>query len=273
LNYAGFASLLLLVLVPVSLGGQGCPAPLAATTCVQAGTTSQPTASHSAAPVSDVSSALEQVPLGGAPQFAFNGAYAFYNVTVSGFAIHGYVYKTSVGYLVNAVDASDGTFSVETNYGGEFAYLSATVTATFEAPFPMPVVGSRDLLYLNGGEVPVDMIAPPNMTSYPAVMEVRPNVTVTIPAGTFLVDELSLANGSEEWVAVYSGLIVRETGAFTTTAWPDGVYGTMTLSNTNIAKSGAPQDYGLYAANAATLILVASAVTLVWRSNRRLRGP
>ncbi len=203
------------------------------------------------------------------PRFAFDGAYADYNVIVSGFAIHGFVYRTSVGYLVNSLDASSGTFSVETNYGGEFSYLSTTVTASFESPFPLPAVNVSDLSSLNEGEVPDDMIAPPNMTSDPLPIAVKPNVTVTLPAGIFVVDELSLANGSQEWVATQSGLVVRQTGAFSASSWPDGVYGTMVLASTNIRAGGQPFDYGLLGANATLVVMVAIAVVVAWRAGRR----
>lgn len=214
---------------------------------------------------------LDSASLSGAPPYAFDGAYARYNITVSGLLVHGYVYSTFVGYLVDSLDPSSGTFSVESNYGGEFSFLSSTVTASFDTPSPLPAVNAHDLGELNHGEVPVDMITPPNTAAYPPIAGVKSNMTVSVPAGTFIVDEVSLANDSTEWVAVHTGLIIRQTGAFSTSYLPAGLYGTLVLDSTNIPAGSQPPDYQLYVANATLVTLIALGIILGWRAGSRTR--
>jgi hypothetical protein len=206
---------------------------------------------------------------GGPPTYAFNGAYANYNITVSGFAIHGFTYTTTVGYVVNALDLDAMTFSVLYNYGGEFTSFSSTVTASFDAPLPLPAVTSHDLSMLNQGNLPVDMVAPPNLVVEPPISTVTPNLTISVPAGRFIVDEIMFANGDKEWVAANSGLVVQETGSFPGSPLPTGIYGTMKLVSTNIPAGGFDSNYLLYAANGVALVAVLLGIVLSTRMGNR----
>lgn len=207
------------------------------------------------------------------PLYAFNGAYANYNITVSGFAIHGYRYSTFVGYVVNGLDLNSRTFSVLYNYGGEFSSFSSAVTASFDSPSPLPAVSSPDLVLLNRGDFPVDMVIPPGLAGNPPVSTVTPNITISVPAGRFTVDEIAFANGNKEWVAVDSGLVMKETGSFPGSPLPVGIYGTMELVSTNIPAGGPAPNYSLYIANGVALALVLLVIVLASRMlDRRQRG-
>ena len=207
------------------------------------------------------------------PSYAFPGAYANYNVTVSGFLVHGFAYSTSADYAVSGVDSSSRALTVQYNFGGELAYLSSATVASFDAPAPLPAVSASDLTALDHGNLPADMIVPTNTTEDPPSATLITNTTVLVPAGTFTVDQITLANGNSEWVAVNSGLIVRENGLLPGPLLPAGLHPRMVLTGTNIPGGGVPGYKLLYIANAVTLVVVASVVALVLLRGRVRKRP
>ncbi len=94
-------------------------------------------------------SAVSSVPL-----WAFNGAYADYNMELS---YNGVPLSIPVDFNISNVNDNAGTFYVYTSYGGSLTYLSYGTTATFSSPSPFPAISQSDLSYLNSGVTPPDM--------------------------------------------------------------------------------------------------------------------
>ena len=167
------------------------------------------------------------------PPFAFNGAYANYQITYS---IAGNSASIPVSYVINNVDDSSQTFTFAQNFGSYLSVLSlSSVTGNFYNPSPFPVVATQDLNMLNQGNIPQDMQG----------ATVVKDVSISVPAGTFTTDEITLY-GSTRWIDENSGLIVQQSGSFLGAVAPSLLSGSMQLEKTNIPTSGSPFGNMLY---------------------------
>ena len=138
-------------------------------------------------------SAVSSVPL-----WAFNGAYADYNMELS---YNGVPLSIPVDFNISNVNDNAGTFYVYTSYGGSLTYLSYGTTSTFSSPSPFPAISQSDLSYLNSGVTPPDMQG----------AQVKTGISVSVPAGTFNTIEIS-QNGLTLYVDPTSGLLVKAVG-------------------------------------------------------------
>jgi len=159
------------------------------------------------------------------PLYAFNGAYAVYNIT---FVYNSTSIAGTVSFNITNVDVATQTFNVSTSYSGFTGSLSAlntytpsTASATFNNPSPFLAVNQSDLQMLNKGQTPPDM----------AGGTVTTGVSLSVPAGTFKTDEVAIS-GNTSWIQASSGLLIKETGSF------QGFSSvTLVLQSTNILRS------------------------------------
>ncbi len=174
------------------------------------------------------------------PRYAFNGASATYQIAY-GYA--GYTTNVGVSYTISNVDSAAQTFNVATTYSGYLSGLNQwapSVSASFTNPSPFPAESESDLQMLNQGQVPPDM----------AGGTVTTGVSVSVPAGRFNTDEITIPNVNTIWVETTSGLIVKESGSFLSLA-----SATMELQSTNIATAKSSPFIKIVIAVAVVLVL------------------
>jgi len=167
------------------------------------------------------------------PPYVFNGAYANYQITYS---IAGNSVSIPVSYIINNVDESSQTFTFAQNFGSYLSMLSlSSVTGTFSNPSLFPAVSVSDLNMLNQDNAPQDMQG----------ATVTKDVTVSVPAGTFTTDEITL-NGGSKWVDTSSGLIIQQSGSFLGSVYPSLLSASMQLEKTNVPTNASPFGMTLY---------------------------
>lgn len=161
------------------------------------------------------------------PAWAFNGAYANYQLTYS--FSNGSTISGTLDYNLSGVDTNAQTFNVTTTYGGQlteyFNPSSFSDQASFSDPAPFSALSPSDLQLANSGSSPVAL---------PGI--VTTGVVVSVPAGTITTDEINTSAGTY-WVDQNSGLFVEVVA--TTTYQGTNLTETLTgvLQSTNSAIS------------------------------------
>ena len=200
------------------------------------------------------------------PGYAFNGAYATYQISYAysgfnygGITVNGGSLNGGVTFKVSNVEAAAQTINVTTSYSGYLAELNMVtdnVSASFSDPSPFPAESQSDLQMLNQGQVPPDMVG----------ATVKTGVSVSVPAGSFKTDEITNTNADTVcWVETSSGLIVKQTGAFF-----DLPSGTMELQSTNIATAKS-FPFIIVIAIVVAAILIAGVASLLVLRRRKLK--
>jgi LPXTG-motif cell wall-anchored protein len=169
-----------------------------------------------------------------------------------------------VNFNISAVDGTSQSFQVSVNYGGAYSSLSSTSAGSFSSPSPFPAVSQSDLAFLNKGEAPPDF----------AGATVTTGQSVSLPAGTFTTDEISLQGGGTMWVDSKSGLIIKSEGvtgllgnlpAFTGT--------TFELQKTNIATSSSSNNLFLTIIAIVAILVVAGGGLFYYRRRKGALTP
>ncbi|WP_449462118.1 hypothetical protein PQ610_06310 [Tardisphaera miroshnichenkoae] len=142
-----------------------------------------------------------------APAYAFDGAYAVYQMsfTLSGLTGSS-TYSGQVRYQISNVNAEQQTFLISVTFYGnlsEFYQNGTSTTATFSNPTGFPALNSSYIGILNAGKLPPD--TPSNVTD-------TTGVVMTVPAGKFVTDEVNFGEGNVEWFDQKTGMLVKEVG-------------------------------------------------------------
>ena len=221
--------------------------------------------SASASETATVAGSVSTAPSGTAqnPPFASNGAYAKYKITYGlgvslGGTVNSGILNGGASFTINDVNAAAQTFSVTTSYSGNQSKLyliGGKSNASFSNPSPFPAVSQSDLQTLNQGQAPLDFTWGTVITA----------VSVSVPAGIFKTDELSMPAGNKIWVDNTSGLIVKQTGA----SFLDPSVDSMALQSSNITTTKSLQLIKILIAVVVVVIVIAVAVTLLMVRRRK----
>jgi uncharacterized membrane protein len=182
------------------------------------------------------------------PLWAFNGAYADYNLAVTYF---GYSLSIPLNFNISQVNDQNQTFTVTEKYGGIYSSLSGSYSASFNNPSPFPAVSPNDLSMLKSGKAPPDMSG----------AQITTGVSINVPAGSFNAIEIN-NNGKIIYVDSSTGLIVEEKGGIGTLG------GTLELAKTNIHTNSSLSFMWIVSAIIIIVIIVAILVILKNRSKK-----
>ena len=179
-------------------------------------------------------------------------------------------------YSVLAVNNASGTFSgkVSSNaslplYGSPNA-SGTYFNGTFQQPSSFPVINESTLAAMNAGKAPSSFFVT-NAT-------VGTNVTITVPAGTFLSDRVNSSHNGlifTDYVNTQSGLQILMTANYTVEISPGNsiyYYLSERLNGTNIPMSsppGIPSTYMDLGIIAVLAVVVVAAVAALGRSRHR----
>jgi hypothetical protein len=130
-----------------------------------------------------------------APVPIFNGAFAAYNLRFGNVS-------ANLKVAVSDVDLSNRTCTVAVTLGGRLSNFSTIKTVNFEQ-FPFWGLKASDLDLIRGGKPPGGL---------PDGAQVRPDVTVSVPAGTFASDQLDAPDGTV-WFDEVSGIYIKGRGS------------------------------------------------------------
>jgi hypothetical protein len=133
------------------------------------------------------------------PVWAFNGAYATYEATAED---SGSVIGLQVTMAIKNVNSQEQTFDASYTYNGSFTDKSfSQEKVSFAKPVSF-VMSIDDLALINSGHYP---------SGDYSNIKVTPKILQSVPAGTFLTDELNLVGNGTMWIDMYSGLLVKAT--------------------------------------------------------------
>jgi len=159
--------------------------------------------------------------------FAFNGAYASYQTTVE--TARGTV-SGLVNYTISGVNVMDQRLNVTMSFSNIFNQSVSSNVVSFYDLQPFPALNQMNLQSADQGQTSGDL----------GYGKVNTGVKVTVPAGTFTTDEVSIPNGAPVvdvngvmWVEMSSGLIVKQAGSIR--GYQNVV---MELQSTNIPTGG-----------------------------------
>jgi hypothetical protein len=193
---------------------------------------------------------LEVGALASRPPYAFDGAYAMYQMNVK---IGNFNFTGQVRYQVSDVNLKTGTFVVSFTYYGNvsdflgYYYVNGTnTTSTFSNLAGFPALNSTTLAELNAGHLLAGTAA--NVTD-------TTRVVLVVPAGKYVTDEVNFGGGSVDWFDQKTGLIVNDVGSM----GPDEPISFLLIS-TNVkplAPSYLPYEY------LAVVLAIAAVVTAV----------
>ncbi|MGC8726299.1 MAG: hypothetical protein ACP5RS_06990 [Thermoplasmata archaeon] len=128
------------------------------------------------------------------PVYAYNGSYAYYDISGS--------INETANYTVNNVNVTLYNFNVYASMSSQPYHENST--STFADPGMFPAVNVSVLNSLNKGILPKE-IGPFTMPSNATLLR---NVSVTVPAGTFITDEIK-TNNMTIYIQTYSGIVVK----------------------------------------------------------------
>jgi Short C-terminal domain len=193
------------------------------------------------------------------PVYAFNGAYAAYRVQSR---------VTSVPFTENIsyVDPVRRTYRFSTVVGGAFAHALHGEITSFGERFS--ALSRAEVDSIRQGSTP---------QGFPeAILAARHNVTVSVPAGTFRTEQITLKSGSM-WLDSGSGVLVRIAGrdlvrnVFGEVPGVDDPNAIAELVKTNVPMSAAYSSnvliYGLLGLG--VLVLVGAVTYLLTRGGKR----
>ncbi len=193
-----------------------------------------------------------------APAYAFDGAYAVYQMSFTLSGLTGSLaYSGQVRYQISDVNAQQQTFLISVTFYGnlsEFYQNGTSTTATFSNPTGFPALNSSYIGMLNAGRLPPN--TPSNVTD-------TTGVSMTVPAGKFVTDEVNFGEGNVEWFDQKTGMLVKEVGFL-----GPGEPLSFELVSTNVisrAPSYTPYEY------LAALVAAAAVITalVAWIGSRR----
>jgi hypothetical protein len=165
------------------------------------------------------------------PAWAFNGSYAEYKATGS---YSGTSVSATVKFMINDVDLDAQTCTMSMSYSDLGASVGTiNQSASFAQP-PFFIASPTALSSLNNGEVP---------STYTGG-KIDQGVSVSVPAGTFITDKITISEASE-WIDSKSGLIVKISGSIPgDSTFGLGSSAQMELTSTNIPSSGGSSLFG-----------------------------
>jgi hypothetical protein len=199
------------------------------------------------------------------PPYAFNGAYTTYQATVyvSGSPSPA---QGNITYTVSDVNDTTQSFYVNVTSSGDIpsdcGQVGTGASATFADPSPLFALNMTYTDMLNQG------ILPPGTNQ--AIL--TPNVELSVPAGTFVTDEVT-ANGTSVWIGANSGIVVKDSSS---SVGEGSCYGTLVLSSTNINVGGTSSSLLVYLIIVVAVVVVVVLVVvllLVRRSHAKRSAP
>lgn len=149
------------------------------------------------------------------PVYAYNGSYAYYQMS-------GYTNGTA-NYTISKVNLTLYNFNVYASFS--FNPQHENSTSTFANPGIFPAVNVSVLNGLNKGILP-KQLGPFHIPGNATLLR---NISVTVPAGTFITDEVK-TNNMTIYIQTYSGIVIK---FILNTSYKE----TMVLARTNIPTS------------------------------------
>ncbi len=146
------------------------------------------------------------------PVFVFNGSYANYTMNSS---YNGHYFNGTIRYKIDMVNLTIQTFNINMTSTVSSSGSSSNNLGTFANPSSFPGLNVTVLQDLNSGTVPKNLF--PGSVALFKNLTLTRDVSVTVPAGTFTTDELSMSNTTVSlflYIESYSGIVVKEKVVF-----------------------------------------------------------
>jgi PKD repeat protein len=211
-----------------------------------------------------------------APPWAFSGAYARYyeanrawtNDTITEAEVLGAGNAATVEFVLSDINVSAQTYTIACNASGNKTdACSGPATYSFSQAFAGPALTVSELQAMNGGQVPSDFATFMAPGGGKSILAVSADQVITVPAGSFKVDEFSAGTANGTYLEVFydtnTGLEVKAFINFNASQNGPQDLVLIELASTNIATStGGPGSNSPFITNATDLIVLALAVVV-----------
>jgi hypothetical protein len=218
----------------------------------------------SASPPPEQVNPSPSMPVPPLPVYVFEGAYAAYN-------IHSGKVSIPFSISISGVNPANQTYKVSSTLRAASGDQSSSRTVSF-AKAPFVAMPPADLTMVRSG------VAPPGLSQiFGGGTEIRHNVTISVPAGTFSTEEISYKDGAL-WVDRLSGvgvkLVARDLPKDIVQQFPgvDAASCTIELMATNIPMSSATSPLLLYGLVLGGVFLVVGIASFAFIRRRSIAG-